>query len=77
MLAGGGGAVLAVVIGGAMLLIVLAVLVGLVDGRSRDQAWRRIAAARRRLWEESHGVGEPWACPVSNCPLRRYLDESD
>lgn len=67
----------AVVIGGTVLLVVLAVLAGLADNQSRDQAWRRIAAARRRLWEERHGLREPWTCPDPNCPLLRYLDESD
>jgi len=40
---------LAVAIGGIVLLVLLAVLAGLADDSSQDQAWRRIAAARRRL----------------------------
>jgi|tagenome__1003787_1003787.scaffolds.fasta_scaffold16349914_1 hypothetical protein len=68
---------LAVAIGGIVLLVLLAVLAGLADDSSQDQAWRRIAAARRRLWEERHGVRQPWACPSANCPLRHYLNGQD
>jgi hypothetical protein len=53
------------------------VLVGLAEAQqSQDRAWRRIAAARRRLWEQQHG-GEPWTCPNPHCPLRHYLDGED
>ncbi len=43
-----------VIVGGLALLVIIAVLLGvpLVDRESRRQAWRRIAAERRRNDEQ-------------------------
>jgi hypothetical protein len=44
-----------IIVGGITLLVILAVAIGLamVDETSRSRAWRRIADARRRNWEEA------------------------
>lgn len=48
---------LAVVISGVVVIVVITIIIGLAaDRRSRDEAWRRIARARRRNWEQSQAL---------------------
>lgn len=62
-----------VIVVGLAVLVLLSVLAGLADRQSQDNAWRRIAGERRKLWEERHG-SDPWTCPIPRCPLRDHLD---
>jgi hypothetical protein len=64
------------VIVGVLVLIALAVAVGFAraaDGSARGDAWRRIAAERRRNWEHRQWIREAAdvANPCRDCPFRR------
>ena len=65
-----------IVLYGLGLLVVLAVVIGKVDTRARDAAWRRIAEARHDQHEHEivlrRCLGQP---RCEHCPLNRYLDE--
>jgi hypothetical protein len=54
--------VIELIVGGIAFVAVVAVVVGIVDA-TRAPAWRRVAAERRREWEERslelHGGAEP------------------
>lgn len=65
---------LLVIGGGLIVLIGLALLIGHVDASARDQAWRRIADARRLQREhEQVLLDHLTTCPCERCPLRRDL----
>jgi hypothetical protein len=40
-----------IIVCGAALLVALAITIGVSDGRAQRAAWKRIASARRELWE--------------------------
>ena len=70
-----------IILVGSGILIVLATLVGVADGRARDDAWKKIAARRRANWEERERftalvdalVQEAGACGCSVCRTRRRM----
>jgi hypothetical protein len=67
---------------GLTILFGLALLIGIVDGRARDSAWRRIAAARRDIAETRRDQEERERILVeclerprcARCPIDRYVD---
>lgn len=61
---------------GLVALIFIAVRVGRAgDRRSQERAWRRIAAARRRNWENEQALGAIIRrCQKPDCPIRKFLD---
>jgi hypothetical protein len=73
-----------IVLGGLTILVGLALLIGSVDGRSREAAWRRVAGARREIAAVRRDQ-EEWERAVAqcleqprcvHCPLHRFLDRT-
>lgn len=66
-----------VITGGLVALVVLAITIGVAsDRQSREQAWRRIAAERRRNWETRQAMARlARRCRKSDCPLRELIDQ--
>lgn len=62
----------AVIVLGLAILAILAILVGkTVDRQARDEAWRRIAAERRRNSERRRDLDDTRPpCSNPDCPLR-------
>ena len=66
---------------GLTILFGLALVIGVADGRARDSAWRRIAAARRDIAEARREQEERERVLVellehprcARCPVDRYL----
>ena len=76
----GQGSYVVLIGGGVLLLVLLATVVGLVDGRAKDRAWKRIAIARRLLHEREQELFKILSeSPCEDCPLsrkfRRYRGE--
>jgi hypothetical protein len=63
-----------VILGGLAVLVCVALLIGLVESRALDAAWRRLAASHRDR-DERDGALVPCLrsprCP--QCPVDRYL----
>ncbi len=63
---------LAVLALGLAVLATLAMVIGdAADRRAQDRAWRRIAAARRRVHEQRCGADTTGRCFHPDCPHRR------
>jgi hypothetical protein len=63
-----------IVRGGLALLIGLAVVIGRLDTQARDDAWRRIARARREQHERERALRRCMESPrCTRCPVDRYF----
>jgi hypothetical protein len=58
-----------VLVGGVALLMALAVSIGAsMDTQAQRREWRRVARARRELWQLT--IGGPEAARCERCPYR-------
>jgi hypothetical protein len=65
---------LVIVIIGLLFLIGVALLIGSVQARAREDAWRRIADARRDHHERERALLRCLQSPrCDRCPVDRYL----
>ena len=65
---------LVIVITGAALLVGVALLIGWVQAHAREDAWRRIADARRDQHERERDMLQCLQGPrCDGCPVDRYL----
>jgi hypothetical protein len=66
---------LVIVVVGVAFLLGVALLIGWVQARSREDAWRRIAVARRDQHERERAMLRCLQPRCDRCPIDRYLRE--
>ena len=63
-----------IVFGGVAFLIGLALLIGLVQAYAREEAWRRIADARRGHHDKERALVQCMQMPrCARCPVDRFF----